>query len=466
MSDIDLNIQNYNYKELLKVFKLNADTIETRDQLQCKLNNKIQKIQSHYPPEIYHFYNKGKTIILSIYDFLKNKIIEGNHEIDTYVNKIISIPDFENKNDSELYKILVDVNINKYYDKSIIDNDEPLNTPYYNTNRLNPSLNNKNNTNAIYTTTVNEASPGDLNSVKRVTQLVNLNINSCFRNNYYQSNPCDFLYILPTEITKVISMRLVSIEIPNSWYLFSNIKKNNFFEIIIHNNDKQFCYDIIIPEGNYTCDTLQEYLNRTYFYESGLDNELKYIKFSIDPHNLRSVFEVIDNENDNNDDNNDNKQITNNISFTLKFSQNINQNIMNTFGWIVGYRLGSYKYMEKCVSEGLFDAGGDRYIYLCINDFQYNNNTSNIVCFDQSILNEDVIAKIPMINGKLSLIINDNNNTLAKIRRYNGPINLNRLQIKIIDHFGTVIDLNNMDFSLTLELEVLYENFNFKNVTA
>ena len=36
--------------------------------------------------------------------------------------------------------------------------------------------------------------------------------------------------------------------------------------------------------------------------------------------------------------------------------------------------------------------------------------------------------------------------------------------IKIIDHFGTIIDLNNMDFSMTLELEILYENFNFKNV--
>ena len=139
---------------------------------------------------------------------------------------------------------------------------------------------------------------------------------------------------------------------------------------------------------------------------------------------------------------------------------------MNTFGWITGFRLGSYLKMKNVISEGLFDAGGDRYIYIAINDFQYNNNTSNIVCFDKSILNEDVIAKIPMIDGKLSLIINDNNNSLAKIRRYNGPINLNRLQIKILDHFGSIVDLNNMDFSMTLELEILYENFNFKNVTS
>ena len=71
-----------------------------------------------------------------------------------------------------------------------------------------------------------------------------------------------------------------------------------------------------------------------------------------------------------------------------------------------------------------------------------------------------------MDNGKLSLVINDNNNNLAKLRRYNGPINLSKLQIKLLDQFGSVIDLNNMDFSMTLELDLLYENFNFKNVTS
>jgi hypothetical protein len=71
-----------------------------------------------------------------------------------------------------------------------------------------------------------------------------------------------------------------------------------------------------------------------------------------------------------------------------------------------------------------------------------------------------------MINGKLSLIVNDNNQVLAKLRRYNGPVNISRLQIKILDKFGTVIDLNNMDFSFTLEMEILYESFNFKNVTS
>jgi len=445
MDNMDLNIDNYNYEELLSLFKI--ENSDSRDYILYKIDDKLEKIKNNFSKNIYDFFYKGRLILITIYDILSNKIIKDNTEINSCLNKIRKISNIEKFNETELY--------NKIITSDKTDN---LNTPYYNVEgRINPSLNNKNNTNIIYNTAINEVSPGDLNSVKRITQLLNLNLNSCFRNNYYQSNPCDFLYILPTEINKVVSMRLVSIEIPNSWYLFSNIKKNNIFEIIIHHDNKNYNYNIEVPQGNYDIETIQQYLNTTYFYESGIDNYLKYIKFSIDRHTLKTSFQIVD---DNDFENNPN------IFFSLIFSQNINQNIMNTFGWILGFRLGNYLNLDKIISEGLFDGGGDRYIYVCINDFQYNSNNSNIVCFDKSILNEDVIAKIPMINGKLSLIINDNNNALAKIRRYNGPINLARLQIKIIDHFGTIIDLNNMDFSMTIELEILYENFNFKNVTA
>jgi hypothetical protein len=302
--------------------------------------------------------------------------------------------------------------------------------------------------------------------------------------------------MIPSEIKNVTAMRLVSIEIPNSWYLFSNLKKNNVFEIVFdvpanfNNNGTKTnttcAYVIEIPEGNYDTETLQEFLNSSYFYEAPSSSEykktyLKYIKFSIDKYNLKTTFELVNlpkssssssstsSISSNHGDSDDEYDICNEkdrLRFSLKFSQGINQNIMNTFGWIIGFRSGNYINIDEIIiSEGLFDAGGDRYIYVCINDFQYNNNPLNMVCFDKSVFNEDVIAKIPMINGKLSLIINDNNNALAKVRRYNGPVNLSRLQIKIVDHFGTIIDLNNMDFSMTLELQLLYENFNFKNVT-
>ena len=446
--NIDLNIDNYDFKDLLKMFKIK----DCADKKKCNsiLESKYEVVKQKFPQDIQNFYLKSKTILKTIIGlFDANKLSkEDQAGINNYIDRIKSVKQFENFNETDLiYKIHI---INNYND----DVNELLNEPNYDINRVNPSLNNKNNTNVVLNTAINEVSPGYLNSVKRITQLLNLNLNSCFRNNYYQSNPCDFQYIIPSEIKNVLSMRLVSIEIPNSWYLFSSIKKNNTFSIEIDSEREKTEYNITIPDGNYDSDTLQHYLNSTYFCDSGLESPLKYIRFNINNYSLKTSFEIIESDDAN-------------IRFSLKFIQNINQNAMNTFGWSLGFRLGSYLSVnDKICSEGLFDAGGDRYIFLSINDYQYNSNSSNMVCFDKSILNEDVIAKIPMINGKFSLIVNDNNNSLAKIRRYNGPINLSRLQIKIIDKFGTVIDLNNMDYSLTLELELLYESFNFKNVTA
>lgn len=452
MSLLDLDIKNYDYNDLLNLFKIEKN--ENRSNILYKLDKRLKKIiDGNFDDYILIFYKKAKVIVIVINDLLDNEIISIN-EVETFMNKIYDID--KNEDISRLTEIdLMNKIKNNDISKRIPLNN--LNEPNYNVNKMDYSLNGKNNTNTVFNVATNEVSPGDLNSIKRITQLLNLNLNSCFRNNYYQSNPTDFLYSLPVEIKNVLSMRLVSIEIPNSWYLFSSKKKNNIFYIIVHNKDKKTDkqYTIEIPDGNYSFEHIENYLNITYFYESEIETPLNNIKFSINPNSLKSVFEIIKD-----------KCEDNLYSYSLKFSLDINQNIINTAGWILGFRLANYLDITTQISEGLFDAGGDRYIYLSINDFQYNNNNSNIVCFDKNILNEDVIAKIPMENGKLSLIINDNNNNLAKIRRYNGPINLSKLQIKLLDQFGSIIDLNNMDFSMTLELQLLYENFNFKNVTS
>ena len=450
MNNIDLNIHNYNFKELLGLFKINENYQDLSNK--NKINSVVSVIKMNYP-DLYPFYLKSQKIVTTLYQIIEKNLIEDDRaKIDDYANKIKQIENFENMKEDDLINKIVTTGMKAY--NTNINNYSLLNEPSMNIHKLNPGLNNKNNTNLISNTFPNVISPGELNPVKRITQNQNLNLNSCFRHNYYQSNPCDFLYMLPIEIKNVTSMRLVSIELPNAWYLFSHIQKNNMFQIEVKADGNVQTFSIVIPDGNYDIDTLQCYLNATYFYESSMDTYLKYIKFSIDKYNLKSRFEILEND-------------FTDFRVSLKFVETINQNIMNTCGWILGFRVGNYlDITNKIQSEGLFDAGGDRYIYVCLNDYQYNNNTLNTVCFDKSTLNEDVIAKIPMINGKLALIVVDDNNPLAKIRRYTGPVNISKLHIKLLDKFGTIIDLNNMDFSLTLELEILYESFNFKNVSV
>ena len=452
MNNIDYDINNYKYDELLNLFKIKE--LDDNHSFKYKMDEQLKLIKENYSEEIYTFFNKAKLIILTIFNLVENNVIRGTNEINDYLHTIRGLHHLENYTEMDLYNKIINQNTIQEFQKEL------LNEKYSDTGggRVNPSLTNKNNTNYVFNTTVNEVSPGNLNAVKRIIQYCNLNLNSCFRHNYYQTNPCDFLYIIPTEIKNVVSLRLVSIEIPNAWFLFSKIKKNNVFNIIVEDEQgKKEGYKIEIPEGNYTSETLEDYLNSNYFCNSGVENDLRYIKFSINQYNNKSKFEIVETETDD----------PPKISFSLTFAESLGQNFMNTFGWIIGFRVGHYTNIrDEIESEGLFDAGGDRYIYVCVNDFQYNSNASNIVCFDKSLLNEEVIAKIPMMNGKLSLIVNDNNQPLSKMRLYNGPVNLSRLQIKIIDHFGNIIDLNNMDLSLTFELQILYESFNFQNVTS
>ena len=477
MENVDLSIDDYNYEELLNIFHIHPQSTSLEENL-LQIQEKVNQVKRIMPEPIYLFFLQAQVILQTIYQLFEKKKIKlpiySVHEktiLEKYVKQIKEIPRFENYNISTLVQRVVpnlpdydprsNLNLMDLSNPSVPPNpkdvlNNPLNEKYLNVQNPHPiDLNGKNNTNIVTNTQINKVGPGFLNSIKRVTQLQNLNLNSCFRNNYYQSNPCDFLYLIPTEIKNVVSMKLASIEIPNAWYLFSHLQKNNQFVIEWVSKDslKQI-FPIIVPDGNYDNESLQYYLNTTYFYESSTETDLKYIRFSIDPYNYKSKFEILPEVEERN------------IRFSLLFSEDINQNIMSTFGWILGFRMPKYfQIKERICSEGLFDAGGDRYIYVSITDYQYNTNTLNIVGFDKSTLNEDIIAKIPMVNGKLSLIIDDNND-LVKKRKYNGPVNISRLHIKIMDKFGTIIDLNHMDYSLTLELEILYESFNFTNVAT
>ena len=433
--NIDLDINNYNYDDLLQLFKIREKQKDNRQIIQ----EKLLLIKPKVNPDIYNFYKKSSHILDCIYTlFDSNMLLDLNDKkmISHYIDKIKKIENYGTKNIQNIFQELISLTDETNFDLG--------------NNSMFSNL--QQNKNIVIDSFPNELAPGKLNSLKRITQSQNICLNSCFRSQYLQSSSTDFDYLIPTEIKNVVSMRLASIEIPNSWYLFSDKKINNTFKIIIDNNCIKTEYIICIPEGNYDIDTIEEFLNTTYFYKSNTD--LNYIKFSINPLNYKSSFEII----------NCNNPL---LSFSLTFIEDINQNPMNTCGWTFGFRSPKYiNINEKIISEGLFDAGGDRYVYLSLTDYQYNNNNTNIIGFDKSLLENDILAKVLLVNGKFSLIINENVNPLTKIRRYNGPINLKKIHVKLLDKFGELIDLNQMDFSFTLELELLYESFNFKNVYA
>ena len=316
---------------------------------------------------------------------------------------------------------------------------------------MNCSKYNNNNDNQLYNVHNNEITKGNVNSVKRLTQLINYHFNSIFREKYYASSPTNFKYIIPTGgINNVVSIKLLSVEIPNSWFLFSNIIGNNKFKIETTYKNKCSVHHIIIPEGNYDRESLVNYLNKKYFVESGVDI-LENIEIGIDEYTNKTYFKLSD-------------SAPEDFVFSLHFVEDEQTNIIKTLGWNLGFRLSKYLNITDIIqSEGLFDGGGDRYVYLVFNDYNYNTNPNNIVCFDNTSMDDNILAKIQLLNGKFSLNFNENDsNPLIKIRKYNAPVNINKIEIKLLDKFGNFIDLNNMDWSFSIEFEILYQNILFK----
>ena len=249
-------------------------------------------------------------------------------------------------------------------------------------------------------------------------------------------------------------MRLASVELPNTWYLFSTRNKSNYFHLTVYDptDESTITVVITIPDGSPDIDNISTYMNTTYFYNSGRSDALSLFMFHIDESTFKTTLSFYSGENNTG------------IVYSMCFVDDLNANIMTTFGWIMGFRLANYNNMTGAItSEGMFDAAGDRYIYVAVNDYQKNNNALNMVCFDNSIMEEDIIGKIPVTTGKLSIIITENN-SLVKTRKYNGPVNIRNLHVRLLDKFGEVLDLNNMDFSFTLEFEILYEKFNFQEM--
>lgn len=300
----------------------------------------------------------------------------------------------------------------------------------------------------LYNTFNNTIVKGGVNPIRRDAIYTNIHCDSKYRDNYYNSSASDFLYTLPQPIDNIVSLKLNSIAVPNAWYVFSKQQGNNRFVVDVSGEG---VFPIVIPDGNYSATELATYLNFTYFSSSGVANGLRWITFTIDPQSCKSGFEI-------------DSSAPAGFSIDVSFVTSETKHIMYGAGWILGFRYAQYTNInvaKPLVSEGLYDGDGDRYFYFCLNDFNKNVTNHNIVYFDDSTMRDDVLAKIYLKDGKCVMNIDNTPDDCCnhlKTRRYFGPIDLNKFHVKLIDQYGRVLDLNNMDYSFSLELEQKYKD--------
>lgn len=334
----------------------------------------------------------------------------------------------------------------------------------------------------IFTTQL-PVGPGNVNNLGVKTIKHILNINTSFRDNYTITNATNYTVKLPYPIRKVISMKLYDYHLPQDNYSISKHYNNNNF--IISRNNTQFTIDI--SDGMYTMSNIID-------LETHIQNaihkhtDLSDIQISIDELTLKTTITT-------------DTQTPFDLDFSYRGTldnkecniskiNNITYRDHLTLGWILGYR-GDYIYKIKskenpvaqypstrmsssysrcmdtytknindisfnyndisnsCISEGILNLAGERYMLLSVDDFQNNNNTVFISPFkDQSLLNTNVLGKLTD-NKQYSL------NWPARI--YFGPTDIDKLSITIYDPFGRIYNNNFGDYSIELLLECIYD---------
>ena len=146
-------------------------------------------------------------------------------------------------------------------------------------------------------------------------------------------------------------------------------------------------------------------------------------------------------------------------------SLQFDENIQLFLGWQLGFRAGHYKCDKEisAVSEGICLPCGPRYMFLSIDDGLKSSGSNFIAAFAESTLDENVMTRINLSNtlddvGVYKCASDVGlSNQLNRTREYFGPVDVSRLRCRLLDEYGRIIDLNNMDWSMSIVFEKLYD---------
>ena len=311
-------------------------------------------------------------------------------------------------------------------------------------------------------------------------------VSSEFRENYYKTKSSDFTYTLPTKIKNVMQMELVSLEMPLAFYQISRELNNDYFWIKLSKtggswawpNTKKWYY-ISIPQGNYTRETMQSTLNtviKNTLPNYGPGNTQQSDWITISELNSKTIFEMVGDSVQGKFSlyfnrtragqtiSNSGGATDNGIEDEPPLLIDSNSPLITGLGWILGFRLGAYLDSADFISEGLYNDWPVKHLYFVVDDFNKYANNFIGAAYTKSLGNYNVLARLTTMNpassGTAATISIDTlfDETFSlKKREYFGPVDIQKLHIQILDPYGRVINLNNMDISFSLHLASLYD---------
>jgi len=394
--------------------------------------------------------------------------------------------------------------------------------------------------------------PGWLNPINVRTTMMGINIDTRFRDHYYDTNSSDFHIDLPDIQKKVTNMRIATIDIPMTYYAVDRARGDAMMLVFPIEDDYNswisasgamsgvtdyFILDtttttygiwqgqgnyavvpslpqptmdgsyraawlVVLPDGNYemawnaqsnaeditramntalsmaqpclvdkgsgTTYILLDSANNKPYIKKGLGGKVVY---TVDRNSGRSIFALASLSTELSISV---PLLTNGfeLAFPIDNSGNFapHNNLQLCLGWQLGYRLGQYTCDGSTTtgatgvsSEGICLVSGPRYMYISIDDGNYSSGSSFTALFAESTMGQHVMARINLAASMDSVGVYKCasdvglSNQLNKTREYFGPVDISRLKIKLLDEYGRNINLNFMDWSMSLVFEKLYD---------
>jgi hypothetical protein len=416
--NFDLNIDNYSRDELIEMFELPSNFDRNIvDIKEYKLKDNIinnNEINKETQVKTLNFLMKAKNIILNS----EKKSLDGN----------------ENKNG------ILQQKIDDFYNSSYDLKTSKLEDSQEHMVQLRPEK-------PYLSSYPSEFFPGIINPIKKRTIRKNLSIDTKFRENYFTSSATNFNFSLPINMNDVLQMQLASIELPTTFYVVSKQYGNNFFSITVNTSTTI----INIPDGNYTQTTIMDTIN----YQLVLAGApFDQVIFTINLLNTTTGSgQTLVGFHD----------LTGNTVLELNFQadrfgiSDQNTPLPLKFGWIIGFRNGIYTNNLNYVSEGLVDTTGPRYMFLVVDDYNNSVNNNFYSAFNSSILNKNILARITLQSNIFNVLEQNNLSVVTTPREYFGPVNIQTMNIQLLDEYGRIVELNNMDFSFCITLTTVYD---------
>jgi len=493
MDNISTNIYDYDIDDLLQIFYL--DNNPSKQQINDAANNAINIVKND--PTLIQFLQQAKQTLLNNFGFGYSNNTNITNNIDT------GIKNTENST------------LNNWTQNEYI--------PQQNNSQYQKITNRKNqvqtwNDNTHYQMKQTQLGVNNNYQVPEVQDMLNptlrnlnstiINLDSQFRNNilpYEPLNPdstsssTNYTIDLTEPLNNILSLKLYSVQIPYTWYAFSE-NNSNLCLFAEYNNTKYF---FKLPAGNYSYTELKEQLNLQANWTPDLpvvwdynNNNGKYSFTLLSGTIIFYFYDIAGNYTCPNNSCVSNAQLNQNLGWSLGFRSQLENGISSatftadsstTFTLPAVPDINGTKYFaiilddfnQNRQNKGLVNVGKTE-TKLSVPSYDCSNGNpvpiiptrANIYSLNQILQNRiisktrnygvnssDVLAIIPINNNNINnnvytifgtdMIINE--------RKYFGPVKISRFKIRIVDDKGITLNLNGADWNLSLITTELYQ---------